>query len=203
MSAMTHPHCIDAKGSPCSAPLRALYFSPEGKKTTPHRSWHIVTTTGAQGPELKSCVNCFIAERRESVLEIHIHGGPYATGEVRPDGGFDGLASVDKCLGAARHRNSELCGFDHDTSDLGLVAMQEVLGDKVPPNFTHPDWSGNGSNLLGNVDQPGVHDPRPSSGWECSIGSQIFGLTNGAEEPVHCSAAFTFEHGGKMFRAKA
>ena len=39
-SAITHPHCMDARGSPCSAPLRALYFSPEGRKTIPQLSWH-------------------------------------------------------------------------------------------------------------------------------------------------------------------
>ena len=39
-SAMTHPHCMDARGSPCSAPLRARYFSPEGRKIMPQLSWH-------------------------------------------------------------------------------------------------------------------------------------------------------------------
>ena len=49
MSAMTHPHCMDARGSPCSAPRRARCFSPEGTKMTPQWSSHISTTVGVQG----------------------------------------------------------------------------------------------------------------------------------------------------------
>ena len=39
-SAMTQPHCRDAKGSPCFVPRRARCFSPEGKKITPQWPWH-------------------------------------------------------------------------------------------------------------------------------------------------------------------
>ena len=38
MSAMTHPHCMEGKGSPCSAPRRALCFSPDVRKTNPQWS---------------------------------------------------------------------------------------------------------------------------------------------------------------------